>query len=167
MKKRTLISRILIRWLHLLARFGPGAATIRPFLHKLRGVKIHGKVWIGDDVYLENEYPETIELHEGVVIILRTTILAHFKGLGKVIVEKNVRIGPGCIITSSPGDTLVIGEGSMLAAGSVVTKSVPPFTLVGGVPAKPIAKITSPLGKGMEYKAWREGLVPIEKTRSL
>lgn len=166
MKKRTLIGRVFIRWLHLLARFGPGAATIRPFLHKLRGVKIHGKVWIGDDVYLENEYPETIELHEGVVIILRTTILAHFKGLGRVIVEKNVRIGPGCIITASPDDTLVIGEGSMLAAGSVVTKSVPPFTLVGGVPAKPIAKITSPLGKGMDYNAWREGLAPIEKTRS-
>jgi acetyltransferase-like isoleucine patch superfamily enzyme len=164
MKKRPFISRFLIRWFHLLARFGPGAATLRPFLHKLRGVQIHGKVWIGDDVYLENEYPETIELHEGVVIILRTTILAHFKGLGKVIVEKNVRIGPGCIITASPGETLVIGEGSMLAAGSVVTKSVPPFTLVGGVPAKPIAKITSPLGKGMDYKAWREGLVPIEKT---
>lgn len=147
-----------------MARFGPGAATIRPFLHKLRGVHIHGKVWIGEDVYLENEYPETIELHDGVVIILRTTILAHFKGLGRVIVEKNVRIGPGCIITASPGDMLIVGEGSMLAAGSVVTKSVPPFTLVGGVPAKPIANISSPLGKGMDYKAWREGLVPIEKT---
>jgi acetyltransferase-like isoleucine patch superfamily enzyme len=164
MKKRPFISRVFIRLLHLLARFGPGAATLRPFLHKLRGVQIHGKVWIGDDVYLENEYPETIELYEGVVIILRTTILAHFKGLGRVIVERNVRIGPGCIITASPGDILVVGEGSMLAAGSVVTKSVPPFTLVGGVPAKPIAKITSPLGKGMDYKTWREGLVPIEKT---
>jgi acetyltransferase-like isoleucine patch superfamily enzyme len=164
MKKKPFIRRVFIRWLHLLARLGPGAATLRPFLHKLRGVRIHGKVWIGDDVYLENEYPETIELHEGVVIILRTTILAHFKGLGRVIVERNVRIGPGCIITASPGYTLIVGEGSMLAAGSVVTKSVPPFTLVGGVPAKPLAKITSPLGKGMDYKSWREGLVPIEKT---
>jgi acetyltransferase-like isoleucine patch superfamily enzyme len=163
MKKKPLVKRILNRWLHLVARFGPGAATLRPFLHSLRGVQIHGKVWIGEDVYLENEYPEAIELHEGVVIILRATILAHFKGLGRVIVDRNVRIGPGCIITASPGNTLVVGEGSMLAAGSVVTKSVPPYTLVGGVPAKPLAKITSPLGKGMDYKAWREGLVPIEK----
>jgi len=51
MKERILRGSIN-RILHLLARFGPGATTLRPFLHKLRGVKIHGKVFIGDDVYL-------------------------------------------------------------------------------------------------------------------
>lgn len=161
--KKSLVRRLANRWFHLLARFGPGATSLRPFLHKLRGVHIHGEVWIGEDVYLENEYPEAIELHEGVVITLRTIILAHFKGLGKVIVERNVRIGPNCTITTSPGKTLIIGEGSMLAAGSVVIKSVPPFTLVGGVPASPLATISSPLGKGMDYKTWREGLRPIQK----
>jgi acetyltransferase-like isoleucine patch superfamily enzyme len=160
---KSLFRRVSNRWLHLLARFCPGADTVRPFLHKLRGVKIKGRVWIGDDVYLENEYPEAIELHDGVVIIVRTIILAHFKGPAKVVVERNVRIGPHCTISPSPGETLIIGEGSMLAAGAVVTKSVPPFTLVGGVPAKPLARITTPLGKGMDYEAWRQGLQPIKK----
>lgn len=37
-----------------------------------------------------------------------------------------------------PGVT--IGEGAVVAAGSVVTKDVPPFTIVAGVPAKEIGK---------------------------
>ena len=61
------------RILHLIARFGPGATTFRPYLHKLRGVKIYGNVFIGDDVYLENEYPEAVEIHDGAGIALRET----------------------------------------------------------------------------------------------
>jgi len=50
----------------------------------------------------------------------------------KVIIRKNVWIGVGAIIL--PGVT--IGEGAMVAAGSVVCKDVEPKSLVGGVPAK-------------------------------
>ena len=36
---------------------------------------------------------------------------------------------------------VTIGEGSVVAAGSVVTRSVPPFTLVGGNPARVIRSL--------------------------
>jgi acetyltransferase-like isoleucine patch superfamily enzyme len=162
--KKSLIRRISNRILHIMARFLPGCTTVRPFLHKLRGVKIYGKVFIGDDVYIENEYPERVEIHDGSMIIIRALIIAHFReGYGRVVIEKNARIGPNCTIAASPDDTLTIGEGSVLAAGAVVTKNVPPYTLVGGVPAKPIARITVPPITGHTYKEFKEGLRPLSK----
>jgi len=52
----------------------------------------------------------------------------------KVTIGKDVWIGAGCIIL--PGVT--VGEGAVVAGGSVVTKDVAPFTIVGGNPAKVI-----------------------------
>jgi len=137
--------------------------SIRPFLHRLRGVKIHGAVFIGDDVYLENEYPECIEICDGAQIALKSIILAHFRGPGKVIIGKNVRIGPNCVIAASHGKTLTIGEGAFLAASCVTTKDVPPYTLIGGVPGKPIAKITVPMTFTTSYEDFQKGLRPIGK----
>src|SRR5262245_30537725 len=119
-----MVKAISRRVLHFLARSLPGATSVRPFLHRLRGVQITGRVWIGDDVYLENEYPECIELHDQCGVNLRTVMLAHWRGKGRIVVERGARIGACCLITASPGETIVIGEGSMVAAGSVVTKSV-------------------------------------------
>lgn len=50
------------------------------------------------------------------------------------IVGNDVWIGHGAIIIGG----VKIGEGSIIAAGSVVTKDVPPFTIVGGNPARVI-----------------------------
>jgi len=146
----------------LIARFGPGATTFRPYIHRLRGVKIYGNVFIGDDVYLENEYPENIEIHDGAGIALRTTIVSHFRGPGKIIIGQKVWIGACCTIAAANNKEIKIGEGAVLAANNVVTGDVPPFTFVGGVPAKPIAKATVPaaLGLGYSYKDFKKGLRP-------
>jgi acetyltransferase-like isoleucine patch superfamily enzyme len=136
---------------------------MRPFLHRLRGVKIHGRVFIGDDVYIENEYPEFIEIHDEAQIALRTIIMAHFRGTGRVIVGKKAWVGAGCIIAASPNQTLIIGEGSVLAAGSVVTKDIPPYTFVGGVPAKPIARVTVPMTLDTNFDDFKKGLLQLEK----
>jgi acetyltransferase-like isoleucine patch superfamily enzyme len=53
-----------------------------------------------------------------------------------VVIEDDVWIGANCMIL--PGVT--IGHGSVVAAGSVVTKSIQPFTIVGGVPARVIRR---------------------------
>lgn len=52
----------------------------------------------------------------------------------RVLIEDDVWIGAGAIIL--PG--VKIGKGSVIAAGSVVTKDVPPYTVVAGVPARKI-----------------------------
>lgn len=151
------------RILHLMARFGPGATSLRPFLHKLRGVKISGSVWIGEDVYLESDFPDCIELHDQCGVNLRSVLIAHWRGRGRIVVEKMARVGACCLITASPGETIVIGEGAMVAAGSVVTKSAEPYTLVAGVPARPIARLTVPPVKGRSYAEFKAGIVRLEK----
>lgn len=53
-----------------------------------------------------------------------------------IFIDNNVWIGANCVILSG----VHIAEGSVVAAGSVVTKSVPPHVIVAGNPAKIIAK---------------------------
>ncbi len=162
--KKSALRGLSNRILHLIARFAPGAYSFRPILHKMRGVKIEGQVFIGDEVYMENEYPEAIEMQDESGINLRSTLIAHFRGsLGRIVLERKARILTSCTVVSSAGETLVIGEGAVLAAGSVVSKSVPPYTLVGGVPAKPIAKVGVPLALGVSYLEFKQGLERIAK----
>lgn len=63
------------------------------------------------------------------------------KGRGDIVrpitIEDEVWIGAGAIITGG----VTIGRGAVVAAGAVVTKDVPPLTIVGGVPAKVIRQI--------------------------
>lgn len=54
-----------------------------------------------------------------------------------IIIGKNVWVGASTTIL--PGVT--VGDNSIIAAGSVVTKNIPANTIVAGVPAKPIKKI--------------------------
>jgi acetyltransferase-like isoleucine patch superfamily enzyme len=161
--KKSLIRRVLNRMLHLLARFSPGAESVRPFLHRLRGVKITGHVFIGEEIYMENEYPHAIEIEDGAQIVLRSVLIAHLRSVGHIKICKNVWVGAGCTIAASDGQPLIIGEGAVLAAGSVVTKSVPPFTMVGGVPARPIARVTVPLTLKTGYEEWKSGLIRIDR----
>ena len=160
MNKKQLWRRILNRLLAVAARFGPGATTLRPLLHRWRGVRIEGTVFIGDDVYIENEYPECIELEEGAQICLRTILLAHTHGSGRIIIRKNAFIGANCVIMAAPRQTVIIGEGSVVTASSVVAASVPPGVLYGIARAKPLAYASVPLAMGTPYAEFLSGIRP-------
>ncbi|WP_414717367.1 acyltransferase [Telluribacter sp.] len=54
-----------------------------------------------------------------------------------VILEDNVWLATRSMVLKG----VRIGEGAVVAAGAVVTKDVPPYTMVGGVPAKVIKQL--------------------------
>lgn len=56
------------------------------------------------------------------------------KEKGFVTIENDVWIGANVTILPN----VVVGEGSIIGAGSVITKSIPPYTISVGVPCKPI-----------------------------
>ncbi len=55
-----------------------------------------------------------------------------------ITIEDDVWLGAGAVIT----DGVRVGKGAVVAAGAVVTKDVPPHTVVAGIPARPIKDIT-------------------------
>ena len=56
--------------------------------------------------------------------------------IGSVKIGDRAWIGPDVTILHS----VDIGKGAVVAAGSVVTKNVPPYTIVAGIPAKVIGE---------------------------
>ena len=82
-----------------------------------------------------------------------------FDVFGKVIIEDWVYIGSFSQIM--PGVT--IGKGSIVAAGSIVTKSVPPGVVVGGNPAKFICTIDQYIDKNKGFNLNSKGLSSNEK----
>jgi acetyltransferase-like isoleucine patch superfamily enzyme len=160
---KSLPRRVFNRALGMLARFAPGATSLRPMLHRLRGVRITGRVFIGDDVYMENEFPDCIEIGEGVQICLRSVLIAHTRGSGRIVLEKNVFVGANCVIIASPGATLTIGEGAVITTSTVVASDVPAHTLLGNERAKPLAKVTVPFTMETSYERFLAGLRPLKK----
>jgi sugar O-acyltransferase (sialic acid O-acetyltransferase NeuD family) len=60
---------------------------------------------------------------------------------GKIVIEDYAYIGTGAVIKQGTDDKpMVIGKGSVIGMGAVVTKSVPPFTTVVGNPAEELKK---------------------------
>lgn len=128
-------------------KIGPGAS-----IHT--GLRVYGgrgRVWIGRnstiqiDCLIVGSGMTDLRIGDNVGVAYRTSILMGWHDpnspdlkaiLSPITLEDRVFVGANAIIL--PGVTM--GEGSMAAAGAVVTRSVEPYTIVGGNPAKPIGQ---------------------------
>lgn len=152
--------------------------TCRRFFYRLAGIKI-GKgstihMWanffqpenisigedtiIGDHAFLDGRAKLTIGNHVDVASSVMIYNSEHdlskedFSAIEEPVeIGDYVFIGPRAIIL--PG--VKIGKGAIVAAGAVVTSDVPEFTIVGGIPAKPIGERKN---KNPHYKLGRARL---------
>lgn len=144
---------------------------IKRALYRLRGTKIGKSVDISTGVFLEESFPELITIEDNVDIGPKAIIVTHDSSARcmdpefpiickRVTIKRNAYIGAGAIIL--PGVT--VGEYSIVAAGAVVTKDVPPRTIVAGVPARVIGKVDDYLKKNKKLKKKIGGLDDRTKT---
>ena len=131
-----------------LAMYFPLSPSLRVWIHRRRGVKVGKNTMIGLNVYLDIAFPNLITIGNNVslagwnCVLCHSTPYAHFSHVLKsyrapVVIEDDAWVATGAIIV--PGVT--VGKASVVSAGAVVTKDVPPYTIVGGVPAKIIGKV--------------------------
>lgn len=98
-------------------------------------IRGQGGVVIGDRVYT-SPFTQIIAVNHVFADPKRPFVDQGITAEG-IVIEDDVWLGAGAVIT----DGVRVGKGAVVAAGAVVTKDVPPHTVVGGVPARVIKEI--------------------------
>jgi UDP-2-acetamido-3-amino-2,3-dideoxy-glucuronate N-acetyltransferase len=98
--------------------------TIKSGVQIWDGITLEDNVFIGPNVTFTNDHVPRSKVHPG--------------SFSKTLIRKGASIGANCTIISG----VVVGEYAFIGAGSVLTKSVQPFTLWYGNPAKHMGYVT-------------------------
>jgi len=157
MINRSLLGKIL----HKLALVLPGGDTLRPWLHRVRGVRIGKGVWISQFVYIDDLHPECVSIGDNSSVGIRTSIISHLyfgprqaRSNGNVTIGRDVFIGPHCVVLPN----VTIGDGAVIKAGTVVSRNVPAHALMGSPSAEALGFVTVPLTREHSYEEFTRGI---------
>lgn len=133
----------------------PVGYKLRIWLLRKCNYQIGQDVFIGEDLIVIDDLDDMstilivedrVAISPRVTLVLYTvpnwSMIADYVGSkkGKIIIEKDAWIGTGAVILPD----VKIGEGAVVGANSLVKRDVPPYTVVGGVPAKKISTLNVP-----------------------
>ena len=129
----------------------PLAVLTRAFIRIVFSADIPYKLRVGEGTRFPHDALGSL-IHQDAVIGKKCVILHGITvggkgGSGLPVIKDNVWVGPHSILL---GD-IVIGEGSIVGAGSVVVKDVPPYSVVAGNPAKVIKQLSPPKFQKKEF----------------
>ncbi|WP_078429922.1 acyltransferase [Alkalihalobacterium alkalinitrilicum] len=122
-----------------LARYTPSISMKNWMYRHLLKMKVGDQTAVALMVMMDVMFPEKISIGRNSIIGYNTTILAHEYliheyRLGDVVIGDEVMIGANCTIL--PG--VVIGDGAIVSAGTLVHQDVPAGSFVGGNPMRVI-----------------------------
>lgn len=136
-----------------MAKHTPGY-RVRCQLLRMAGYMIGDQVYIGEDLIIIDELDDWARVRIGnrASIAQRVTLVVSSRPNcskiqpfvkcvhGHIEIGDDAWLGTGCIVLPN----VRIGKGAVVGAGSVVTRDVPDFTVVVGVPARPMKRLDIP-----------------------
>jgi acetyltransferase-like isoleucine patch superfamily enzyme len=146
--------KIKKKLLKLIAKQLPGCG-LRIRLLRMCGYTIGDSVYIGEDFIIIDDLGDTqlsLKIGDRASISPMVTFVMHTQPndsrivpyvnshTGSITIDSDAWIGTGAVLLPN----VTIGEGAVVGANSVVTKSVAPYTVVGGVPAHFIKQVNVP-----------------------
>ena len=153
------------RILKLIAKDIPGY-NLRARLLRMAGYDVGSPVYIGEGlIIVDMQYQKPMVFIGNEVTIAQRVTLITSSGapeskdvyrvfgadVGPIHIQDGAWIGAGAIIQPN----ITIGRSAIVGSGAVVTKDVPPYTVVVGVPARPIKRFSIETGEiiDIRYKA--------------
>ncbi len=150
---KPLYKRLLKRIMKFAAKSAV-SVELRCTLLRWCGYSVGQNAYIGQDLLIIDEPSDwgMVSIGDRAAISARVTLVVHsnphFSRIdpyvptkyAPIIIENDAWLGTGVVVL--PGIT--IGEGSVVGANSVVTRDVPPYTIVAGAPARFIREVVVP-----------------------
>jgi len=161
-----LIQSFYKRILKLIAKDIPGY-NLRAKLLRMAGYTVSYPVYIGEDLFIvDMQYQKPMVFIGNEVTIAQRVILVTSSGapesrdvyrifgadIGPIHIEDGAWIGAGVIIQPN----ITIGQSAIVGSGAVVTKDVPPYTVVVGIPARPIKRFSIETGEIYDLRSQAE-----------
>ena len=124
-----------------IARYCPSLPVKNAIYRRVLGMKVGRETAFALMVMVDVFFPEKIEVGDNCIIGYNSTLLTHEYligeyRIGKIVIGNSVMIGANTTVL--PGVT--IGDGAVVAAGSVVHRDVPAGAFVGGNPLQELRR---------------------------